>query len=99
MALTADFERGILNQNVLTTDVGSFDKWDERNITGGSIIYDNTHLIKNNTLVGKFTFPTTSAQCNLKWISSFGTKTEHYGRIYLYLESYYTTGGTDHFIQ
>jgi hypothetical protein len=84
--LTADFEAGVLSNNIQAADAGSANAWNTVTRAGAStIIYDNTH-VAHGSLAAKINNGAASA-CWLEWSASLGTPTEHYGRVNLYLPS------------
>lgn len=86
--LIADFEKGTSGNDVLTSDPGSANAWDTRNVTGDSALtYDSAHA-HTGFLAAKMQAPSTSATAAISWRAAFGTQTEHYGRVYWYLTSY-----------
>lgn len=84
--LTATFETGINGNNILATDSGSANAWDSMSVLGGNVAtYDNTHPA-HGSLGGKFDNTVAPASNSLAvWQASFGTVTEHWGRVYIYI--------------
>ena len=82
--LTCGFETGVNGNNVLTTDAGDATAWNVRTVgAGGAITYDTAHPAFG-TLGAKFVTNGTLSHY-IGWSTAFGTQTNHYGRMYLYL--------------
>src|ERR1700759_1234407 len=88
-AVSADFELGVNGASIATTDSGSATAWDSIvKATSATVTYDNTHVARGN-LSGKFaTNGTGGAGANAIWTTSFGTVTDHYGRFYLWIDTF-----------
>lgn len=90
--VSANFETGVLGNTVAAADAGSATQFDVVVIQGAdTVTYDWAHVADGSLAVkfagggGVFTF--------LGWQSThFGTVTNHYGRCYLYLTAYPSTG-------
>src|SRR6266545_5839646 len=89
--LTATFEAGTNGNNILATDPGSASAWDAVTIVNNTgrpptAKYDTTH-VGHGSLAAKIDVGSTDvAYC--EWSAAFGTQTDHYGRLYLYLTAY-----------
>ena len=83
---TATFEAGV-NGNTITTagGEGSATPWDAVDVSGGTIKYDNTHSY--GLLSSNFVSAGNPAAAVLSWSTAFGTQTDHYGRLYLWMNS------------
>lgn len=78
---TADFEAGTAGATITTSDAGSATPWDTVSIgTGTSAVYDGTHAA-HGSLAAKL--KSDPGAIYLGW--NYGTQTEHWGRLYLYL--------------
>lgn len=83
---TADFELGTNGNDILTSDPGSATAWDARNLPGGgSFKYDNTHVY--GAMAAKVITPANGAECNMEWSTALGGPTDHYGRLYLWMDA------------
>lgn len=81
---TANFETGTNGNAVATGDAGSVTAWNVVNAGGTTPLpYDNTH-VAHGLLAAKL-FSASSPNTYMAWTTPFGTETDHYGRIYLYL--------------
>jgi len=95
--LTADFERGTNGSTISTGDTGSLTAWDNVTLAGTATgKYDNTQ-VAHGTLASRFA-NTTNSESSLRWTTAFGTQTDWYGRLYLYMTSY-PSGGDQNFIR
>lgn len=83
--ITADFETGVNGNTIATSDAGSATAWDVVNIgASATATYDNTHAAFG-TLSGKLV--STANNVRLEWSTAFGTQTDHWGRMYLWVSS------------
>lgn len=81
---SCSFETGSNSATISTSDSGSEAPWDSVSIgTDAALVYDNANA--NDTLAAKVSTGATSATCYLSWSGALGTRTDHYGRIYLYM--------------
>ena len=81
-SLTANFEAGTLSSTITSGDIGSADAWTTVVIGAGcTVTYDNTHAYGN--LAAKLT--TGGNAMRLRW--THADNSDHYGRIYLYLNA------------
>lgn len=81
--LSADFNQGTNGNTVSTSDLGNQDAWDLVSIgAGATIVYDTAH-VNAGSLACKF--QQTGAACTIRWVASYGTQTDHYGRAYVYI--------------
>lgn len=85
--LTAGFETGTNGSNILTSDSGNATAWDLSVDPGATLKYSNTraHDGSLSALLDNTGF--TASNCLLEWNTAYGTQTEHYGRIYIYVAS------------
>jgi hypothetical protein len=93
MALTADFEKGV-NGNAVTTAAGegSLNAWDA--ISGTAPVYSTTHAA-HGLLAARFNLAAVPSL--LQWTFAWGTQTDHYGRLYLYIATF--PSGTPRLVQ
>lgn len=87
--LTADFETGVNGNNIATSDAGSGTAFDlVTRSANGLAVYDNAHPAFGS-LAGKFgATGVGGGSSRVEWNAAFGTQTDHYGRVYLYLSAY-----------
>ncbi len=86
-SLSNTFEGGTQGVTITTANSGgvSGNAFDSVNIgTGGTCIYDNTH-VHSGTLENEQALGATAGQVYVVWSTSLGSVTELYSRIYLYL--------------
>lgn len=80
--LTAAFNQGTNGNTIATSDTGNENAWDVVTVgAGGTLIYDNTHINTGSLAVKA---QTAGATVILRWSTSFGTQSEHWGRVYLF---------------
>lgn len=84
-APTATFETGVNGAAITTGDAGSATAFNTVNAISGPVTYDNTHSY--GRLAAKFVV-TGAAATSVGWSTAFGTLTDHYGRLYLYLPAF-----------
>lgn len=85
---TADFNRGADGRNITAADDGSTTRWDSVTINAGSgATYSNLHSV-SGSLSGKFGVAGASGTEFATWTNAFGTTTDHYGRLYLWIDAY-----------
>lgn len=98
--LTSTFESGVGGNNIATGDAGTATPWDAVVVgtgTGASIKYDNAHAY--DALAGKVYTGNPAAGGNyMEWSTAFGTQTDHYGRLYIYVTTGWDTNGFIDFI-
>jgi hypothetical protein len=81
---TATFEAGVNGVRIATTDPGSQTPWDAVLLTStGDTKYDTTHPAHGS--LGAHII--NGGQAQLEWSTAFGTQTDHFGRIYMYVPS------------
>lgn len=87
--LTNSFEGGSNGSNILTTDTGSGNAWNDVGTGTGRPVYSNTHA-SSGSLAGKCV---NSAGNNgyMGWTTAFGSQTDHYGRVYVWVDAAPTT--------
>lgn len=84
---TANFDAGVSGDPIATSDTGSATAWDVRVLNvGGALTYSNAHAV-SGTLSGKFGVVGSSSVNYLGWSTALGTITDHYGRLYLWLDA------------
>jgi hypothetical protein len=89
--ISSDFETGVVGNTISTADAGSPTAWDIVTISaGGTLTYDNTYAASGR-LSAKCVQAGTPGQVGVRWNAPFGTQTDHYGRVYLYAQSYPST--------
>jgi hypothetical protein len=94
------FETGTNGATISTANAGDPTAWNTVTInTGCTATYDTTHAHRG-TLSGKLTqTATTSSQCYVQWsAATLGTRTNTYGRLYLWMNSA-SANGTDALVQ
>lgn len=90
--ISSGFETGVNAADIATGDAGNPTAWDvvDKTGTGATVTYDNTQ-IKNGSLAAKL-YPGTAAwHAHLAWTTAFGSQTDHYGRLYIYVASGWST--------
>ena len=82
---TGDLEGGVHGNAVSTSDTGSLTAFDAAGgSTGDSVKYDNTH-VAHGSLAAKMTTGS-GGNLTLRWdLAHFGTLSDWYGRMYLYM--------------
>lgn len=83
--ISANFEAGV-NGNAVTTAAGeaSATKWDSVGLTSSAaVVYDNTHV--RTALAAKLSTTGTGGAISLNWSTAFGTQTDHYGCLDIYI--------------
>lgn len=87
--LTATFETGTAGNTILTSDEGSGFAFDfVTNSANGTVAYSNTFASSGTLSMKCATNGAGAGNSYVGWTSSFGTQTDHYGRLYLYLTQY-----------
>lgn len=82
---TADFEKGTNGSNVLAADPGSATAFDSVSaVNGATVTYDSLHAA-HGSLGAKFSDSGVAGVASVAWSTSFGTVTDYYGRLYLFL--------------
>jgi len=83
-SLTATFEAGTNGSTILNTDPGSANAWDTTSAAAGATrTYDNTQFA-HGAQSGKYAIGATAGVNYCAWTTSWGTQTDHYGRLYIY---------------
>jgi hypothetical protein len=88
--ITANFETGTNGSTISTSDTGSATAF---NLAFGSVSYSNAQAA-HGSLSGKIN--PSSQEAYVGWGANFGTQTDHYGRMYVYIASY--PGSTEELI-
>lgn len=94
----AGFELGVTGATIATTDPGDGDAWNLVSVvTGGTLIYDTTHVALGAQAC-KVATGGTAGVAVLRWdnSSALGTVTDHYGRAYFYFTAF--PAGIVHFV-
>jgi hypothetical protein len=86
-AIGADFETSTVGSTIATSDTGRPTSWDSVTIALGVAVYDNAH-VAHGAKSAKFSAVGTTAQDYCRWTSQYGTQTNSYGRLYLYVASW-----------
>ena len=91
MALTGTFDRGTSGSTITTGDTGNENAWDVVSIAANATLtYSATQT--RGRMAAKVTAATGSpCTAYVGWTTSFGSKTNHYGRLYLYPSEFWQT--------
>lgn len=90
--LTANFTKGSNGSNILLADPGDASQWDQvnNNVTN-TMTYDSSRaLLGGGVSACKMLQGGTPNTQQLVWVAQFGTQTDHYGRVYLWMDAYYS---------
>ena len=85
MAITGTFETGVNGNAITTADAGSATAWDAITAIGATPTYDNAHAY--DALADKMVLTGSTSEATISWNTAFGTQTDHYGRVYLWLDA------------